>query len=330
MLLERTIQEHICFLCHWELTHACNLRCRHCYLDPAHRATGCTFEEARRVLDQLREMGCLFLVFTGGEILLHPDFFAIAAYARRNSFALRLMTNGTLIDRATAARIADLDPVSVEMSLYASTAALHDRITGVPGSFAATMAAAGHLRRHALRVVFKSLIMRENRDELPAMQACARRMGAEYLFDMTMVRRNDGSAAPLALKLTPDEMRQFFRDNPLSVRPVPEEAGLACTAGMNTLFIDACLEVFPCIGLKLSLGKARDDCLRELWQEAPALKKLRGLKEEDFRECLQCPTRNLCMRCLGNAQEASGSLTGKSPSDCEVAQAFAQTIKRSA
>jgi len=83
-----------------ELTYRCNLRCVHCYTVGRAGERELGTEEVRGILDQLAGEGCLYLTFTGGEILLREDFFALAAYARRKRFALRLFTNGSFLTTA--------------------------------------------------------------------------------------------------------------------------------------------------------------------------------------------------------------------------------------
>ena len=71
-----------------ELTYRCNLRCTHCYIG-SYRARGIPGEtelstsELEGVLDQIADAGCLWLLLTGGEPLLRPDFEEVYVYARK-------------------------------------------------------------------------------------------------------------------------------------------------------------------------------------------------------------------------------------------------------
>ncbi|MBN2207062.1 MAG: radical SAM protein, partial [Candidatus Aminicenantes bacterium] len=76
------------------LTNRCNLRCTHCYAredDPAGRELGAP--RWKSILDELKEAGCLYLLFTGGDPLVREDFADIYAYARRNGFLVTLFSN---------------------------------------------------------------------------------------------------------------------------------------------------------------------------------------------------------------------------------------------
>jgi MoaA/NifB/PqqE/SkfB family radical SAM enzyme len=65
-----------------EVTRRCPLECLHCYNnlamgDLAARNRELSKEEYFEVLDELEEMGCFWLLFTGGEIFARMDFLEI-------------------------------------------------------------------------------------------------------------------------------------------------------------------------------------------------------------------------------------------------------------
>ena len=93
--------------CLFELTYRCNLSCKHCYV-VSKKTKELSKLEVFAILRQLKDMRCLNLIFSGGEILTRKDFFAIAAYARKLNFNIILYTNGTLIDAKTADKIREM------------------------------------------------------------------------------------------------------------------------------------------------------------------------------------------------------------------------------
>ena len=111
-IVAKMAKQHRLLSVHWELTYRCNETCTHCYLDvfqPNATVAGeLATAQIKSTLDQLAAMGVLNITFSGGEILVHRDFFEIAAYARRKRFAIRLMSNGLLIHERMADRIVAL------------------------------------------------------------------------------------------------------------------------------------------------------------------------------------------------------------------------------
>ena len=130
----------------WNLTRTCNLRCVHCYTDSASRAYAgeLTTDECKAVLDDLGEFGIPAVLFSGGEPLVRPDFFELAAHARSLGLHVVISTNGTLIDRAKAERFAELKFAYVGISLDSADPRVHDRFRGGEGAFDRTMQGLRH------------------------------------------------------------------------------------------------------------------------------------------------------------------------------------------
>lgn len=206
---------------HCELTHRCNLRCRHCFLavaapDDASLAcqeldTGATLV----VIDQLAALGVLYVTFSGGEPLVRADFFDLAAYVRRRRLALRVYSNGTLLTAPAAARLAALHPLAVEISVYAAEPATHDAITGVPGSWAATMVALRRLHALGVRTVCKTPLMAVNAGQVAALATLAEEVGARFQPDTVLTARVAGTdqerRAPLALRMSDAQLAEVMR-----------------------------------------------------------------------------------------------------------------------
>src|SRR5690349_17164583 len=125
----------------WNLTRTCNLRCVHCYTaSEAKKYDGeIDTTKAKEVLDDLAEFKVPAVLFSGGEPLVHPDLFELAAHARSRGLHVVLSTNGTLIDRAVAQKLKDLEFAYVGISLDSAIPTIHDEFRGVAGAFERTM-----------------------------------------------------------------------------------------------------------------------------------------------------------------------------------------------
>src|SRR5262245_29569849 len=148
----------------FELTFVCNHACSFCYNCP----TGQREMNTAEVIDSLRklaEFNVLYLTLSGGEPLVRRDFFEIAAAARAMGFAIRIYTNGYLIDEATARKIKEIaNPVEIEISLHGARPETHDRLTCVPGSHAKIVNAVRLLVGHGIKVNFKVPVTRDNQE----------------------------------------------------------------------------------------------------------------------------------------------------------------------
>jgi MoaA/NifB/PqqE/SkfB family radical SAM enzyme len=81
----RTWKENVLFSALVELTYRCNLDCFFCYNDLALRGKPMELDDYERFFRDLASLSCLHLTLSGGEPLVHPRFFEIAAKGRSSS-----------------------------------------------------------------------------------------------------------------------------------------------------------------------------------------------------------------------------------------------------
>jgi radical SAM protein with 4Fe4S-binding SPASM domain len=332
-LMAGTEARHRLFSVHWELTYRCNERCSHCYLDvlPANADVPdeLSTEECFRVIDQVSALGAMNLLFSGGEILVRRDFFAIAEYARKRKMLLRLYTNGILITPAIADRVAALHPFAVEFSLYSAKAETHDGITGVTRSWELTTRAMRLLADRGVRSKLKVPVMRENFRELRALQQLAGDLNAQFTFDTVITPKDTGDRSTLRHRLTYPELVEVFREMldtaSWANRRVAADAR-TCGIGTNSLAIDPYGNVFPCIQTRELAGNLRSDSIEEIWQGSQVWSKMNRLRVNELPVCRECELRDLCVRCHGLAQTEDGDLYGPALANCREALARRQVL----
>jgi radical SAM protein with 4Fe4S-binding SPASM domain len=147
----------------WNITRRCNLKCIHCYSDSdAREYPGeLNWDQCRGVLDDLADFGVPGVLLSGGEPLIHPRFFDLAAYARGKGLRLTLSTNGTLIDRDAAQRIKDTGFAYVGISLD-GIGATHDHFRGREGAFVKSVAAFRHCKAVGQKVGLRLTLSTHN------------------------------------------------------------------------------------------------------------------------------------------------------------------------
>ncbi len=253
-----------------ELSYRCNWRCVFCY-NPRHDdLAGLPVERWLGLLDELRELGTLYVALTGGEPLAHPRFLEIARGVRERALALRVLTNGALVTEPLAAELAALRPMAVELSLHGARPETHDRATATPGSFAAMLRGLERLLRRGVPVVLKSPLTRLNEDEMEGMQRIAAERGVTLRLDPVLTPRDDGDMTPLAYRASPAAVERLYGAL-AALGQVPNEervaGGANCGLGRTTLAIDPEGNVFPCLQWRRApLGNARETSLVAIWR----------------------------------------------------------------
>jgi radical SAM protein with 4Fe4S-binding SPASM domain len=318
----------------FELTERCNLACRMCYVrqapgDTARRAkelsAAAWLELARQAVDN----GMVFLLLTGGEVFLRPDFFDLYTPLTRLGLIITVFTNGTLITEALAARLAEAPPGRTEITLYGATAATYKAVTGVPGGYARCCAGIEELVKHRVPLVLKTTITRRNVGELDAMRQMAHNWGLPFSASWLLSKRRDGALSEVAdCRLSSSECAALEATDRASATEWTEAAlressfgldcNFNCNAGKAAFVINPTGEMNACIDLPLPAARTREIGFRAAWEHvqrfvdsAPPLAPL----------CLACAARAYCSRCPAWSQLEAGTLAEPVPYLCEIARA---------
>ncbi|MCM8796379.1 MAG: radical SAM protein [Candidatus Omnitrophica bacterium] len=328
-LYQKTMKKNIPFVGQWELNTNCNLNCYHCYLGRQRQCYGLPLVKIKSILDELADLGTLYLSFTGGEILLRKDFFEIAGYSRKKNFAIRLLTNATLIDEDAADKINALNPLSVDVSLYALNPVIHDRITGMIGSQELVIRAIKLLRKREIKVVVKTLFMKENLAEFNPIKYFCQDNGVEFQFDFTMTPADDGSIDVSRLGLEKSQIEDVFSENNILVSRRQDASldALLCAAGINSFFISSSGNLYPCIFLKKNMGSLLRERFQEIWNSSN-FNNFRAIDAQDFYNCRQCGLVGYCNHCMGLSLLEHGNLLGASSLDCRLALVFKNVYEK--
>lgn len=305
----------------FELTHACNLRCCHCYLENCQKSSDeLSTGQWRACIDQAVDLGTYFAAFTGGEIFMRSDFLEIARHALKRGVFFGLQTNATRIDEPLADAIQDLHPTIVETSLYGAGAQSHDRITKVPGSFANTVAAIEMLRKREIKVGIKTTVMSANRDQVQLIRKIADDLGAAYSADPIVMPGAFGSQESVSCRMNDDEYRDYMISEGWGRVPDKEVEDLVrdkdrpdrrvlCTSAKKRYSISPRGDVIPCVIWRHSCGNLLQQDLESIWH-GEEMSRLRQMKFEDLNECVTCDTYGSCLRCAGLAEMETGDYLG--------------------
>ena len=190
----------------WEITYACNLQCVHCLSssgtrDPRELST----DQAKAVLDELRDLQVFYINIGGGEPMIRKDFFEILEHAEANDIGVKFSTNGTYITAENARRLAAMNYLDIQISLDGVDALTNDAVRG-KGSYATAIAAMNHLRDANFgQFKISVVVTRHNVDQLDAFKALADSYGAQLRITRL---RPSGRGADTWDELHPTQQQQ--------------------------------------------------------------------------------------------------------------------------
>lgn len=182
----------------FELTYRCNFNCRHCYVPQSYRKREKELKtkEVFSILDQLADIGCFYLGFTGGEPFLREDIIQILWHAKRKGFEVIIYTNGSLIDEKIIDELKCLRPNKVDITIPAMSKAAFERISGVSDSRDKVFRAIELLYKKGINLGFKTCVLKENEDEIEQIQRFAQSLGVLHRLDDRLSPCLDGSKEP--------------------------------------------------------------------------------------------------------------------------------------
>jgi radical SAM protein with 4Fe4S-binding SPASM domain len=328
-----------------EVTRRCPLECLHCYNnlpmgDMEAKQRELTKEEHFKVLDELVEMGCFWLLYTGGEIFARKDFLEIYTYAKKKGFLITLFTNGTIINEQIADYLAEWPPFAIEITLYGRTRETYEALTAVPGSYDRCLRGIKLLKERGLPLKLKTVATSINKHEVMAMRRFAEEeLGLEFKMDGQINPRIDCSQSPLAVRLTPEELvaidlnspkiRIEYRSLAIQAQEKPPNVGrigtvYSCGGGMNSFAINALGEMSICTISQQETFNVREVGLARLWEGS--LLQLRARKRTRITKCVQCRIQSLCGMCPANGELENGDRESPVAFLCHVAHLRAAAV----
>ncbi len=286
---------------HMAITGRCNLRCRGCYVRQDDSApTDMPLNLAQAIIDRLAEMNVLTIALGGGEPLLHPEWPAIAHYARMRGIVPNVTTNGLLMDASIAERCRIFGCIHVSCHHPSELSRLTETVR--------------FLRNARIETGLNVLVTAVTLEELPRIWSWCKRQGIKQILllkfkltennracrDMALSPTQEQSLLPLIRRLSrrysimPMLDCSFF---PALAHHAPRKKDLeffdvnGCVGGNAVLAITRDGQFKPCSFCRTSYGDALS-LNRDVWAQNEALAKFRRTRPSGG--CALCAYEELC------------------------------------
>lgn len=330
----------------WEITRTCNLACVHCRASALHGAYGgeLTTQQCRDLIDEILTFASPIVILTGGEPLVRPDFFEIAAYGIGKGLRMVAGTNGALITPEIARKLKAVGIPRISVSLDFSTPEGHDSFRGVPGAFEATLAGIKNAQDAGVEVQINTTVTKLNVSDLEDILGLAERLGAVAFHPFLLVPTGRGKELE-AQELPPEEYERTLnwvydrqKDSKIFFKPTDaphyfrimrqrasgegekitaERHGMqamtrGCLGGIGFCFISHRGQIQPCGYFEVAAGNIRDELFRRIWETSALFRDLRDFSKLKGK-CGICEYKKVCGGCRARAYETTGDYLDEEP-----------------
>ena len=310
----------------WETTRACQLACRHCRASAIrHRnPEELSVEEVvKYILDPLAEGGSSVFVLTGGDPMERDDLAEVVSEAHLRGLHPSITPSAT--PQVTRRRLAELQSaglVSCAFSLDGSSAAIHDRFRGIPGTFDLTMEKIRDLHDLGIPLQINTTLSTYNRDDLQLLaekveELKAFRWSVFFLIPVGRAKARD--------MLTPHDQEKVLEwlwnlqqtvsyeiktTEAPEYRRIQKQAGLeilrpAIWDGNGFMFVAHNGDIYPSGFLPKAVGNVRRGSLMATYQNDPLFQSLRN-PAAFHGKCGYCEFNTICAGSRARAYTITG------------------------
>lgn len=309
-----------------DVTFKCPCNCVHCYQEFNRKGIKeeLNTEELLHAIDVLHELGTFECIVSGGDPLCRNDIWDILNYLKSKKIRTVLYTSGYLLDEKTCHKIEELKIARVEMTLLGTSQGTHDKLCRRSGAFDKIVSSIKILKRYAIPVRIKYMLMRDNITGLETLKELEDLLEEPINVIPYLWCKQGGCEDDIAqLRISEEDMEKYYKVYPFAKRNINY---LNCNAGKFKISIDAVGNIKPCgaFAMNYSIGNIRTDSLQEIWTSNPVLAKLRKTVRYPNVECRRCDKNQFCTLCPAIATWAGHKYAEVYPAMCK----FAEVAKR--
>ena len=327
-----------------ELLPICNMNCDMCYIrlsrtEMEKKGRMRTADEWISMGEEMERAGVLFLLLTGGEPLLFPDFRRLYLSLRERGIILTVNTNGTLIDADWAAFFGENKPRRINITLYGADDRAYEMLCHYPGGFEKTVQGIRLLKERGVDVKINGSVTKSNRNDMEKIYAIGRELGAPVHMDTYMLpgiherklpfeaqsrlEPEEAAAAEMEMlrnEMNPEDLRMYVQQMLLQIKKEGNvySEGITCMAGNCSFAVNWQGEMRPCVTLEDPSVPVFETGCESAWQQISEKVKAYRVKEK----CRQCRLRPVCKTCVASARLETGEYDGLPEYLCRYAREY--------
>lgn len=285
----------------WDITHNCNLRCKHCFFTKEQLSdkTCLSKDEAISFVNNIASDKVFHLSIAGGEPLLYPHIVDVVSEATDAGMLVAMSTNAILLTESLAKNLRAAGLSSLQISLDGASEAVNDFVRG-RGSFEKTIQGIEIARKNGFKILIAFVLLKHNHHELEDLFKLAITLGAYGVKVQTLIESGLGEENKDKIYIEEHDLRQIifnawdlkrnYQESleimlPLipeviaSSKEAPEyyyqkSSCLGCQPGLTTVRVDSYGGVRACGGFSAAdsnVGNINEDSLKNIYKNSKEL-----------------------------------------------------------
>lgn len=309
-----------------EITQNCNLRCKHCYGQFGREAHApyLSLEYIKSLKPHLDRLHTRNIALTGGEVLVHRDFEAIAQFFLENGFQLTIFTNGYCSQRLERF----LEQVkgyhmSVSISLD-GTETIHNEIRGKEDAFQNTMESLRLIHRaENINGGISTVVMQENVEDIQQLKQNIREQFPKLGQSCKLIIPTESNEQKKSAFST-EELEEIYQKFPevFEMQRFDKKQKYRCAGGIASAALDAEKHLKICAAAKgktFWIGDLNEKTLYDAWiNPSDTVEYFRSEKGHASQKCRKCSLKKKCnvTNCRLLAQQYTGDMNNPNPVVC--------------
>jgi len=281
-----------CFF--FAINNTCNCRCRMCSIWKIKNKKIVKFKDAKKALDIMYQNNFGAVQLTGGEPFLNPDIFKIISYAKKLGFIILIASNGTLITKDAADKLAKNKVEQVSISFHHYNPKIFEKIEGHKDILPKVLESIENLKEKKVPVSALCTISKYNINDIEKIVTFVEKLGIAVGFSIPIMKTDTsyslgGDCANIkrsGLKNVINRIIKLKKDGHLIannmtylrdiVSSLDGKSKYRCYGGSKLFYLDWNLDLYPCMlkGKGIKINKASfnneetcDKCLIQCFRE---------------------------------------------------------------
>lgn len=348
MLLQRAAATQCPINGSLELLPICNMNCDMCYVRLSHteaeKKGGLhTADEWINLGREMQKAGVLFLLLTGGEPLLFPDFKRLYLELKQMGIVLTINTNGTLLDEEWADFFAENKPRRINITLYGADDKAYETLCHYPGGFEKTMRGLKLLKDRDVDVKINGSVTKSNCKDMENIYEIGRSLKVPVHMDTYMLPGihergmsfeeqsrllpEEAAAAEMAAikaEMDPEVFPIYVRQKIARIEnsAADNPKGIACLAGNASFTVNWQGQMRPCVTLEEPSVPVFEIGFEAAWKKVSKESKVFRINEK----CIKCRLHPVCKTCVASAWLETGAYDGLPEYLCRYAEEFQRLL----